>query len=275
MKKIKLLIIGKKSFLVRNLYFDLKKKIIIKLLNYEKFLKIKKKKLKKIDYICNCAISPKYVKYKYKKKNDIDLQIVKKIRNLSVNFIFLSSRKIYLNKENIKEDDQFQPRCNYSKNKLTTEKKILKLVEDKLIILRISNILGLKRNSPRKIHESFIDNYIKFLCSKKKIYYINEYKDFITIKQFTKIFFEILKNNLKGTYNISLNKKIYINEILKWLNYKNINKNIFFMRKKILLKDSFTLDNSKLINLIKFKINKLEVKNLCKKMGKVIYYKYN
>ena len=275
MHKNKLLIIGKNSFLGKNLYKSIKNKIDARLLSYEEFLKLNKKKIKSFNYLCNCSLNTEYNKSKYKEKNDIDLKIVKKIKNYKINFIFLSSRKVYLNKKNIREDDKLAPKCNYSKNKVITEKKIFKLLPNKLIILRISNVLGLKNYSLRRTHNSFIDNYIKYISSNKKTYYENDYKDFITIEQFIKIFYNIIKNNLRGIYNVSLGKKIYIDEILKWLNYKNLNKNKLLIKKNTYHYDSFTLNNKKLMNSIKIKINKSEIKKFCKIMGKKIYYQFN
>jgi len=275
MHKNKLLIIGKNSFLGKNLYRGIKNKIDTHLLSYEEFLKLNNKKIKSFNYLCNCSINTEYNKYKYRDKNDIDLKIVKKIRTYKINFIFLSSRKVYSNKNNIKENDKLAPKCNYSKNKVITEKKISKLLSNKLIILRISNVLGLKNYNLRSTHNSFIDNYIKYISSNKKNYYKNDYKDFITIQQFIKIFYNVIKKNLRGIYNVSSGKKIYINEILKWLNYKNLNKNKFLIKKNSYHYDSFTLNNKKLINSIKIKINKSEIKNFCRAMGKKIYYRFN
>jgi hypothetical protein len=56
-----------------------------------------------------------------------------------------------------------------AKNKLITEKAIYKLIKDRALILRISNILGLKKKNLRRTHESFIDIYIKYLFSNKLI----------------------------------------------------------------------------------------------------------
>ena len=275
MHKNKLLIIGKNSFLGKNLYKHIKNKIDTHLLSYEEFLKLNIKKIKNFNYVCNCSLSVEYNKSKYKERNDIDLKIVKKIQNYEINFIFLSSRKIYSNKKNIKENDKLAPKCNYSRNKVITEKKIFKLLPNKLITLRVSNVLGLKTHSSRRTHTSFIDNYIKYISYNKKTYYRNDYKDFITIQQFIKIFYNIIKNNLRGTYNVGLGKKIYINEILKWLNYKNLNKNKFLIKKNTYPNDSFTLDNKKLMNSIKIKISKSEIKSFCKLIGKKIYYRFN
>jgi dTDP-4-dehydrorhamnose reductase len=275
MHKNKLLIIGKNSFLGKNLYRGIKNKMDTHLLSLEEFLKLNNKKIKSFNYLCNCSINAEYNKYKYREKNDIDLKIVKRIRTYKINFIFLSSRKVYSNKKSIKENSKLAPKCNYSKNKVITEKKIFKLLPNKLIILRISNVLGLKNYSLRSTHNSFIDNYIKYISSNKKTYYKNDYKDFITIQQFIKIFHNVIKKNLRGVYNVSLGKKIYINEILKWLNYKNLNKNKFLIKKNSYHYDSFTLNNKKLINSIKIKINKSEIKNFCRVMGKKIYYRFN
>jgi len=269
-----LLIIGKNSFLGNNLYQYIKKKKDTHLLSYKEFLKLNNKEIKNFNYLCNCSLNPKYNTSKYEKKNDIDLKIVKKIHNYKINFIFLSSRKVYLNNYNIAENDKLSPKCNYSKNKLITEKKIFKLIPNKVTILRISNVIGLKEHNARKVHSSFIDNYIKYIFSNKKIYYVNDYKDFITINQFVRIFYNVIKKKLIGTYNVSLGKKIYVNEILKWLNYKNINKNKFLIKKNSYCKDSFTLNNKKLINSIKIRISKSEVKKFFIILGKKIYYQF-
>jgi hypothetical protein len=73
---------------------------------------------------------------------------------------------------------------------------------------------------------------------------------------------------------VSLGKKIYVNEMLKWLNYRNINKNKFLIKKNYYNKDSFTLNNEKLINCIKIRIKKSDVKNFSKAIGKKIYYRF-
>ena len=272
MKKKKLLIIGKNSFLGKNLYTALKNKADIRILSIEDFRMLDKKSIQKYSHICNFSINPKYIKFKYKKQNDIDLEILKKIQKSNINYIFISTRKIYQNKKNIKESETTKPQCNYSKNKLITENKIIELFPKNFTILRVSNVLGLKDESFRKTHVSFIDNYIKYLFSNKKIYYVDDYKDFITIKQFIKLFYLIFIKNIKGTYNVSLGKKIYISTLLNWLNYKNMNKK-FLVKKNITLKDSFTLNNSKLLSILKIKIKKSEVKQFCELIGKNIYFK--
>lgn len=54
MKK-KLLIIGKGSFLGKNLYQGIKNKVDTKLLSYEQFLKLGNKTKKNYNYLCICS----------------------------------------------------------------------------------------------------------------------------------------------------------------------------------------------------------------------------
>ena len=262
----KLLLIGKKSFISAILYKFLKKKINIKKISYEDFEKLNDSFFEKFTHICNCSIKKEYQNQKYLAKNDIDLKIINRIKkNKKIKYIFLSSRKIYFPKNNIKENSKLKPRCNYSKNKLITENKILKNIPNNHLILRISNIIG-KINtgqSSRKVSNTFIKNFYK-LKKKKKVFYENFYKDFLSEKQFSLIFNEIIKKNLKGTYNVSLGKKVFISEILFALNKNKFNNK--FQKLNYVSNDNFYLNNRKLIKKIKIKITKKDLLKYCYNM---------
>ena len=128
--KIKLLIIGKNSFIGDNLYKFSNKKKNIKKISYSNFFKINKKKLSSFDIILNCSSNIKYVNNNYSEYNDFDLQIAKKIRNFNCKYIFISTRKVYKHKFNLKENDIIQPCDNYSKNKFITEEKLKKVLKN-------------------------------------------------------------------------------------------------------------------------------------------------
>ena len=263
LNKPKLLIIGKHSFIANNLYLYLKNKIDVQKISFEKTKKLKNNFLNKFDYICNCSIKKEYVNKKYLVRNDVDSYLIEKFRKLKITYIFLSSRKIYRPKANIKETDITRPIDNYSRNKQISEKKVKKLFKNRYLILRISNLIGKNKKANRKVSNNFIDNYFKFR-KKKIVYYENFFKDFLSIDQFNIIFFNIIKNNLKGIYNVSLGKKVYIDEILKSLN-KNKNKNKF-RKIKIKNNDSFYLNNEKLLKKIKIKIKKSDLLDYCYKI---------
>jgi dTDP-4-dehydrorhamnose reductase len=263
----KILIVGKKSFLGQNIYnYFKKKKIKVILKSFEHAMSTN---LNYYDFIINTSINKKYFFYKYNKIYDCDLILAKKIRYSRVRYVFFSSRKVYKNKINILEDDYLYPQCNYSRNKLQTENILLKILKSRVLILRISNILGLKKNfkKTRTIHTLFIDNFFFYQLRNSKILFKNCFKDFITIDQFCRVIYLLIKLNATGIFNVSLGKKIFLSEIILWL--KKINKKIF-IKKQLDIKSSFTLNNKKLLSKIKIRLLKRDVKSYCLNLYKKI-----
>ena len=273
MKK-KILIIGKKSFLGSNLSFFLtKKKVNTRLINFENFFKNYKFYNENYDLVVNCSSNKFFINNKYNAQNDNNLRIANKLLKSKTKLLTISTRKIYKQKFNTKESDTKKPKCNYSKNNLISERSVSKTLKKRSLVLRVSNIIGLPKNHNRKLHRTFNDVFF----DKAKLGYIydnkNIYKDFISIKKFNEITFELIKEDASGPYNVSLGKKVYINQITKWLNYHNKKKIIVIQPKKSFNDDSFTLNNNKLMNKIKLKNNFNELKNECISISKKFFQK--
>jgi len=271
--KIQILLIGSKSFISLNLVKILKKKFIVNKITFEKFIKIKKNKLSEIDYIINCSIHKKYSKNKYSIENDLDLKIAEKIKSFNTKLIFLSTRKVYKLNDNIKETSRKNPKCNYSKNKLISEKKLLELLDDKLLILRISNIIGYyQKKNNRKIHNTFINQFFNNI--KKNMIYDNQklYRDFISIHQFSEIIKRLIKKKSYGIYNVSMGRKVYLKNIINWLNFYNKKK---IVQKKLPItinkSQNFYLNNKKLSKEIKLKLSLTKLKKDCKDISKLFF----
>jgi len=263
----KILIIGEKGFIASNLYRYLKKKKIeVYSSSFEKFMK--KKVFKNFDIIINCTSNKRFVKSHYNISNDHDLIIANKIINLKTKLVMLSTRKIYKPKFNIKELDKKKPNCNYSNNKFISENSVKKIMKKRVLILRISNIIGFPNKSKRKLHKTFSDTFFQtaergFIYKNKKIY-----KDFISIIKFNQIVYELIKKNSFGSFNVSLGKKIYINQLISWLNFYNPIKIKIIKVKNSFNKDNFTLNNDKLMRVIKINNDIVDLKNECLKMSK-------
>jgi len=272
MKK-KILIIGQNGLIGKNLFNYFKsRKINIYRISFESFLK--KNFLNSFDIIINCTSNQKFVKNKYANKNDNDFIIAKKIINLKTKLIMLSSRKIFKPKFNIKELDKKEPNCNYSINKVISEASVNKILGARVLILRISNIISMPNKNKRKLHNTFSD--IFFEMAKKGYIYNNNkkiYKDFISISKFNQIVYELIKKDSFGIFNISLGKKIYINQLIAWLNFHNTKKIKVINIKNSFNNDSFTLNNNKLMKQIKIKNNILELKNECFAISKKFFKK--
>ena len=270
----KLLIIGKNSFVGKNIHFYLKKFFIIKKIDYSKFKKLKKKELETFDFLVNCSLSRKYIDYKYSELNDIDFKIAKKIYKTPLRMIFLSSRKVYKTGNNIKETSLLKPKSFYSKNKLITEIKLVKLLNKKVLILRLSNLIGKinSNKSYRKIHRTFIDNFFLNIKNNKIFNNKNIYKDFITVKKLSEIIKKLLNANAYGIFNVSIGEKIFLKDLVKWLNYYNKSKSIDLIEiPNSFNTECFYLNNSKLKNKIKINISKLHLKTYCFNLSKIFF----
>ena len=272
MNKNKILLIGKTSFVSQHLFQNLKKKNFVKKISFNNFSEIAVSSISKYDTIINCSINNKYVNQSYSTKNDLDLKIVNKIKNLDLKYIFLSTRKVYKIGDNIKETGQTNPKNYYAKNKLITEKKISKILKKKLLILRISNLIGLKRKSKKNIHKIFVDYFFNYVTKGYIFDNRNIYKDFLSVYQFSNIINALIKRKSYGIFNVSSGKKIYLKKIISWLNYYNKNK-----RKLKILKyvgeESFYLNNSKLLRETKLKISLVNLEKDCKRISKLFFKK--
>ena len=148
-----------------------------------------------------------------------------------------------------------------------------KILANKVLILRISNIISHPNRNKRKLHKTFSD--IFFEMAKKGYIYKNNrtYKDFISIKKFNQIVFELIKKNSFGLFNISLSKKVYINQLITWLNFYNSKKIMVIKKKNSFNNDSFTLNNKKLMRKIKIKNDVMDLKNECLRISKSFFLK--
>tara|TARA_B100001093_G_scaffold107963_1_gene100198 strand:+ start:593 stop:1396 length:804 start_codon:yes stop_codon:yes gene_type:complete len=263
MKKI--LIIGKRGFIGNYLYKYLKKSFHLKKISF-KDLKKFENKLNNFDFIINSSINENYILKKYNEKFDNDYKISKFIDNQRTIYCFISTRKVYPSKANLKEKSKLSPKSHYSKNKLITEGKISKKLKKNFLILRVSNIIGDTKISKR-IHHTFIDVFQKNI--NKGIVFDNErvFKDFLSIDKFCQILKEIIRKKLTGIYNISIGQKVYLNDLIGWLNKFN-NKKYKIKKNVNLKKESFYLNNRKLMSKIKIQNSLNELRIFCLKYSK-------
>jgi len=273
-KKNKILIFGVNSFVGNNLYNFLKTRHIVTIKKYsKKNLRI----VNDYDYIINCSISRNYILKKYSKNNDFDLNILNHLKNDNTKYIFLSSRKIYKPKSNITEKSKIECHNHYEKNKLITEKRILKIKPNSSIILRISNLIGYRKNNSNRVHKTYIDYFLEQISKNIIIDNKKNFKDFLDIDTFVKIIDVIIKKKIVGTYNISIGKKIFLNELNNWLlfYYKKKNKLNLIKLPKAYNQKSFFLNNKKIKQKIDIKISYLNLKKECIKLSKRIFSSKN
>ena len=139
--------------------------------------------------------------------------------------------------------------------------------------MRLSNVIGIRSKNSRRLHKTFIDYYFENIKKGMIFKFNREYKDFLGIDQLTRVLDKVVENKLSGKYNVSLGKKVYLREIINWLNYFNLSKYRYIKLKKSLSNESFTLSNKKLLKDINFKIIKKDLETECKKISKIFFKK--
>lgn len=273
----KILIIGKNGFISSNLYeFFKKNKISSDCISFEKFFYKNKNYISTYTTIINCATNYNFVKKKYQKKFDFNLQIANKIYNYqNIKFVILSTRKVYKSRFNISEFGNINPKCNYSKNSYKSEIETKKIIpKQRLIILRISNLIGLHKFTKRKIHENFVFNFFKYAKSGLLVDTKNYYKDFLGVNKFSEIVYKLVKiKKCYGIFNVSIGKKIYLSKIVQWLNYYNKKKLKIVNSFKNYNTDNFTLNNKKLMNTLSIKNTINDLKLECLQVSKNFFLK--
>ncbi len=245
-----ILIIGKNSILTKYFkkYSKIKKKIIshkdINKINFDKF-----------SHVINFSIDPRNFTHRYHHTNKIDMKICKLIANKKCTYIFPSSRLIYS-----KEKKNF-----YGFNKKDAEKDIIKIKKE-FLILRISTIL-MYDLSDRNLFISRALNSLK----KRNIIELdlskNTFKDFLTAKLLIKVLENLIKKDIKGTFNLSSNIPIKVYDIMRCI-IKGYGKGKIVFKKKLEKNHSFLLNNTKLKKKIRFKISKKDILNYSIKLGR-------
>ena len=106
---IKILIIGKRGFVGNNLNRYLRKYYNVSHKSYKDLNKLKFK-INNYNFIINTSINKNYIDNKYNVKFDNDIKISKFIDNHKTTLVFLSTRKIYKSKANLKENSKLAPK---------------------------------------------------------------------------------------------------------------------------------------------------------------------
>ena len=79
-----------------------------------------------------------------------------------------------------------------------------------------------------------------------------------------------IKKNLRGTFNFSIGRKVYLNDIVGWLNRYN-KKKIKVIKLKENKNESFYLNNSKLMKRIRVRNTLNELRKDCINLSKKLF----
>lgn len=251
--KIKILLVGYKSFIQENLYLRLRKKYKVKKL---KFKDLNRDIINNHDLIINFSNSNFFFKTKYIKKYDRNLIISNLIEKNHIRLIILSTRQVYEPKLFITEKSNLKPINVYAQNALYSESLCKKKLGSNLLILRLSNVFGLEIG--KKKRPSLTSIIIDGLKKKNKIIFDNNYmlyKDFLPVELLCKYIEKLIFKKASGIFNIGSGIPILVSDYVnRTVNLKK--SKLIINLKKNFDDKSFCFDITKLYKFTGIKINK-------------------
>ena len=268
---MKILITGIKGFIGSQIEQTLKKrsKIFGISSDTEKndYKKLIKKKIRP-NIIFHCAgsglVGINKISNSIHKKKNLDstknlIKFINKIKLKNSKIIFLSSQSVYgkVSGNKISESNPTVPISSYGKTKLLAEKKIMKITNNRVIVLRLFSIygIGLKKQILWDACCKFKKKDTKFRGNGQ------EKRDFLNINDLIKLIKKIIVsngNNKNELYNVGSGAGIKIrNLLLKLKSIYKLDKKLFFLenQKKSEHQD-YISSNKKIIQNFKWKISK-------------------
>ena len=167
---------------------------------------------------------------------------------ISPNLIFISSSHVYGNSRNkLSERSKLDPKSLYAKLKMKSENYIRKNYKN-YTILRVFNVYG--KNQPKGY---FIPDVINKIKKKNEIKINKSVRDFIHVKEVSRIINYVIKKNINGVINIGTGKGVRLEFLVKQITKKLKTKTLLRTSKK---KDKIVADISLLKSKnYKFKYN--------------------
>ncbi|MFX0073104.1 MAG: NAD-dependent epimerase/dehydratase family protein [Candidatus Hermodarchaeota archaeon] len=166
-------------------------------------------------------------------------------KDLNKFLIHSSTCSIYGSEPNriVKEIDEGFPIDFYGQTKYTQERLVREICKDNHCVLRLGTAYGL---SPRMRYDLVVNAFAARAIKYKKITVFGgeQERPFVHIRDISRVVAHVIKNNLKGVYNIrgdnlSLND---LSNIIKKLTGCEVD-----VKKEIVDKRSYMVDNSKLV----------------------------
>lgn len=172
-----------------------------------------------VDTVINAARHPASSQKAYDLEQlDPDLKLARRIGDLPIAMIMLSSRKVYAPSDHpLAEDAPLQPSDAYGENKLRAEQRLRSLLDERLTILRLANIFGDERLSGRR---SFLAMLLTRLAGQNQIRYdMSPFveRDFLPVESLAALLTRIIQEPPGDVMNVGSGIPLPTGRIALWI----------------------------------------------------------
>lgn len=224
--------------------------------------------LEGVDLLLNFALDSRYRAQPYDSSFDVDLKLAERIRETEIQYVMLSSRKVYAASAqwDAKESDPMEGIDAYGRNKATTERALsATLPSSRLTILRLGNVIGFEYVPGRR---SFMGMALGSLRENGWIAYdMSPFtrRDFITASHFCKVLNACVKERITGVYNVGSGVPLPTGEIAMWVlegygqgEFRTTSPRIF---------DEFVLNVERQTDTFDMRLTRDEIRSYCFDLG--------
>lgn len=148
-----------------------------------------------------------------------EVRLAMQIANFKCHLIHMSSRRVYAPPQNggaFSEMSELGPTTMNGANKLTGERAIVKLLDERLTILRLANVFGLELQSGRR---TFMARLLAGLKNDRRVVFdvsLSTARDFLPDQSFARILQRIVSNPVPGVFNLGSGIATPIRDIAAW-----------------------------------------------------------
>lgn len=265
---MKILLVGKNSFLAKAFVKENKNLFLIEQISHNDFFFIKD--LGCYDWILNFSINPDFYMCPYNAELDQDYKIAMKVKNYDVKYLLLSSRAVYDNSSKFFLDENselnYGSNRHYALNKIESELMVSQILEEKrLLIIRLSNVFGFEVG-----RKTFMGVAQTNLLTKGRVLLdvsSSSKRDFLPVNFFAKQLGYLILKNTVGIFNIGSGVAVTLEEICNML-IAGFGKGVLDVCPTKDDNDQFLLNTERLETITSMKINLDEIFNYTYLLGK-------
>ncbi|MCZ6862426.1 MAG: NAD(P)-dependent oxidoreductase [Alphaproteobacteria bacterium] len=172
-----------------------------------------------IDCVINFARHPDYSGRPYGEKRDFDVQLARKLLDANVRYVMLSSRAVYSPEVAMGADEATMAvgANTYGRNKAITENNLRKLFQDRLTVLRISNVMGNEFGAGRPTFMSLALDRLKSRQEIRLDIDPSVRRDFLPDYKLVATLDAVLREPAGGTINVGSGIPTPVGDIANWL----------------------------------------------------------